>query len=97
MPVLFSLCYRIEFLLYVGSEVVVHDAREELHEEVIDHCSNVFRQQFALLAARHLFLCLGGYAFGVEGIDGVFALLAFLIAFRHVFSLLYGGYCRRVG
>ena len=96
-PLLLALGYLVELLLYLGREVVVHDAWEVFHEEVVDHDAYVGWQQLALVAARHL--GAGGLGDGValERVDGVVPLFALVVAFVYVFALLYGAYCGGVG
>ena len=46
----------VERLLHIGSEVVVHDGREVLVEEIVDHDACVRRHQFATLGTSGNFL-----------------------------------------
>ena len=96
VPVFLSLCDGVELLLHVGGEVVVHDVREVLHEEVVYDGADVCREQLSLLATRHLGLRLCRHLVSGEGIDGVRPFFTLLVALDDVFALLYGGYCRGV-
>ena len=49
VPFLTSFGNLIEVLLYLRREVIVHDTREELHEEVVDNGTYVGRQELAFL------------------------------------------------
>ena len=49
VPLGIALCDIIEFLLHIGSKIVVHDVGEVLHQEVVDHDADICRQQFAFL------------------------------------------------
>ena len=46
----------IKLLFHIGCEVVVHDAREVFHQEVVDNDSDICRQQFPLFVACYFLL-----------------------------------------
>ena len=81
----------IEVLLHAGGEVIVHDVGEVLHQEVVDDDADVGGQQFALLRTGEFLLVLGGDFLSLQRVDGEGLLGALLVAFVHVFALLYGG------
>ena len=54
-PFLVALSHIVEVLLHVGGEVVVHDVGEVSRQEVVDHRTDVRRQEFALVGAGALF------------------------------------------
>ena len=97
LPWKFPLCDIVEFLLYLGGEVIVEDIREVFSKEIVDNHSDVGRYEFPFLAAD-----VQGFGHHVN-----LALLqcdllkvarrAFLLAALYVFTLLYGGNGRRVG
>ena len=47
-PLLITLGYLIEILLHLGSEVVIHNLCKVLHQEVIDHNTDIGRYQLTL-------------------------------------------------
>ena len=97
LPILLAFCHLVKLFLDVGGEVVVHNAREGLHEEVVDHEPHVGRHQFAFLAAHRLGArSLLHFAAGEdEHREG--ALRAFLVALGHIAALLDGRNSGRVG
>ena len=50
-PFLFALGNLIEVMLHLGSEVIVHDFLEVIHQEVVHHDTDICRQQFSLIRA----------------------------------------------
>ena len=53
-PLFVSFCNPVELLLHFRREIVVHDGREVLHEEVVHHYSYVGGQEFTLFVAHSL-------------------------------------------
>ena len=56
VPFCLTFSDMVEFLLHVGSEVVVHDVGEIFHKEIVDHHTHVGRDELVFLVAVRLFL-----------------------------------------
>ena len=89
-PLLLALGYLVEVLLHLGREVIVHDAREVVQQEVVDHNTYVGGDELALVGAGHLDPALLRDELALERDDGIVALLAFLVALHHILALLDG-------
>lgn len=88
---LFAFCYLVELVLHLGGEVIVHDLREVLLQEVVDHDADVGGDEFAPLRSGHFCLGLSGDGVVLECVYGIGALGAGLVALDHVLALLDGG------
>ena len=53
-PFLVTLGNLIEVLLHLGGEVIVHDLRKVLHQEVIHHHTDIRWKELSLLRADNL-------------------------------------------
>ena len=49
LPLFLTLGYSVEVLLHLSGEVIVHDGGEIFHQEVIDHNTDIGRQQLTLV------------------------------------------------
>ena len=58
VPVHLAVGYGVKLLLHVSCEVIVHDSREILHEEIVNHHTDVGRHQLTLLIASYFLLIL---------------------------------------
>ena len=52
-PLLFPFGHFVEFLFYAGRKVIVHNFREILHQEVVNHTTYIGRNQFGFLTSAH--------------------------------------------
>ena len=89
-PLLPALGNIIELLLHLGSEIVVQNLREIFHQEIVHHHTDICGEQFSLVATGHFLTTLGRNLDALKDINGVFALLTFLVTFLHVLTLLNG-------
>ena len=96
-PFLVALGHRIEVLLHVGGEVVVHDVGEVGGKEVVDHRADVRGQEFTLVGTSALFEGRGNDIILREREHVNLAGRTLAVAFHHVFTLLYGRNGGRVG
>ena len=88
LPFGFTFGYTVEFFLYIRRKIIVHNLRKVLYKKVVHHGSYIRRQELSLLIARHFLFVARGYLCSFERIDGISTLLAFLVAFLYIFSLL---------
>ena len=97
VPFLLALGNAVKILLHFGSKVIVHDAREVFHQEVVDHHSNVCRQELALLRAHHLLAHLLRYLLALQNVNGIGAFCSFLVTLEDILTLLDGRDSRSIG
>ena len=96
-PFLFAFGYLVELLLHTCGEVVVHNLWEVLHQEVVNHHTDICRQQLTLVRASHLSLCLRSLNAIFQGVYHVCAFLSILVTLLHIFALLDGRDCWSIG
>ena len=89
-PFLFSFGHLIKLLFHTGRKVIIHNLREILHQEVIDHTTYVGRYQFRLFASAHFRLHGFFYFFSCQLQQHILTLHAFLVTFFYIPSLLDG-------
>ena len=89
-PLLISFGNLVEFLLHFGREVVVHDSREILQQEVIHHDSYISGHQLALVITGYLSACLLGNLFALEDNGDELAFLTLFVSLVNILTLLDG-------
>ena len=89
-PFLFAFRHFVELLFHAGCEVVIHNFREVLHEEIIYHNTHIGRKQLGLFIASHFRLNGFGYLVILEFQYIKLALYTFLVSLFHISSLLDG-------
>ena len=89
-PLLITLGYLIEILLHLGGEVVIHNLCEVFHQEVVDHNTDIGRNQLTFLRTNHLLTGLLVDLLALQLIDSIRTILTFLVALLHILSLLDG-------
>ena len=87
-PLLLTLGNLVEVLFHLCGEVIIHDGREILHEEIVDHDTNIGRQELTLIGTCHLLTNLLSDEFSFESVDGIGALLTLAVTLLHIFTLL---------
>ena len=92
-PVFFAFSNLIELLFNLCREVVIHDAWEVLHKEVVHHGTYIGRNELALVGSSHLRLAIGRQFAVLQSVDAEATLGTFLVTLLHVATLLYGADC----
>jgi hypothetical protein len=85
-----ALSHLIKLILDLGREVVVHNRREIIHKEVVDHHPHIGRNELALLDAIELSLLAGGDLTLLESDDLIFTLLSLVFTLLNVVAVLNG-------
>ena len=82
-------------MLYLGGEVVVHNLLEVLHQEIINHHTDIRGQELALFRADQFLAGFLRNLFAFQDVDGILTFFAFLVTLLHIFALLDGrdGWC----
>ena len=78
----------VELFLHTSGEVVVHDAGELLHEEVIDDDPDIRGEELATLCSVDLLACLLGDLPILEGEHGIATGLTFAVGTLDVATIL---------
>ena len=96
VPLLLAFCHLIKFLFHTGCEVVIHNVREVIHQEVIDHNTHIGRQELRFFVTRHFRLSSLSDLVIFQFQYIVRTLHPFLTTSFHITSLLNGRDSRRI-
>ena len=91
VPHYIALGHLIELILDFGSEVIVHNGGEILHQEVIDHHTHVGGDEFTLLGAIQFALLACGDFTALESDDLIVTLLPLILTLLDIIAVLDSG------
>ena len=97
VPYHIALGHLIKLVLHLGSEVVVHDRGEILHQELVYDHAHIGGNEFSLLDPEQLALLAGTDFSSFEGDDFTIAFVAFLLSLLDILALLDCGNDGRIG
>ena len=87
-PLFFPFGNLVELFLDFRGEVIIHDAWEVLHQEVVDYDADVGREKLSFLISYHFLLRPRRDLDAFQRIDGVTALFPLVVSFLDILALL---------